>query len=292
MSLRRCVLAILLVPLACSAASKEIVELQRDVALLQDQVRTLQRSVDELRVLVQQNLDQSNKVNTAVAVLDASLRDRLKEQDKVVVAPIAALGSKVEQMSTDFQGVRESVADMTARMGKLQQQIVDLANTVKVMQAPPAPPPGPAGSPAAGSPPMPAETLYANAMRDKSGGRMDLALQGFQDYIKYYGNTDLAPNAQFYIGEIHYSQADFESALAEFDAVLEKYPENNKTPDALYMKGLTLVKLGRKTEGAREFRDLLQRYPDSDLATKAKSQLKSLGLSTAAPKPARRRTTR
>ncbi len=287
MCLRACLLAILVVPFTCSAASKEIVELQRDVSLLQDQVRTLQRSIDELRVLVQQNLDQSNKVNTSIAVLDSSVRDRLREQDKVVAAPIAALGSKVDQMSTDFQGVKESVSDMTSRMGKLQQQLVDLGTTIKLIQAPP-PPPGPTADAGAGAA-VPAETLYSNAMRDKSGGRADLALQQFQDYLKLYPNTDLSPNAQFYIGEIHYSQADFENALGDFDAVLEKYPENNKTADALYMKGQTLVKMGQRTAAAKEYRDLLRRFPDSDMADKAKSQLKSMGLSTAAPKPARKR---
>src|SRR5258708_11894688 len=48
-------------------ANKEMVELQRDVAMLQDQVRTLQRALDEktsiLQTLLQQSLDQANKSN-------------------------------------------------------------------------------------------------------------------------------------------------------------------------------------------------------------------------------------
>ena len=56
-----------------------------------------------------------------------------------------------------------------------------------------------------------------------------------QDYLRCYGNTDLAPNAQYYIGWIHYSQADYPSAANDFDAVLEKYPDNNnKMADAFY----------------------------------------------------------
>ena len=50
--------------------------------------------------------------------------------------------------------------------------------------------------------------------------------------------------AQYYIGWIHYSQSDFPSAMNDFDAVLEKYPDNNnKMADAFYYKGLTLVKM-------------------------------------------------
>ena len=50
-------------------------------------------------------------------------------------------------------------------------------------------------------------------MRDRSGGNLDLALQGFQEYLRYYGNTDLAPNAQFYIGQIHYDKNEFATWL-------------------------------------------------------------------------------
>ena len=60
--------------------------------------------------------------------------------------------------------------------------------------------------------------------------------------------------------------------------MLEKYPDNTKTPDALLMKGKTLVKMGRPTQGAAEFRELIKRFKNSDQATQAMAQLKALGL--------------
>jgi tol-pal system protein YbgF len=127
---------------------------------------------------------------------------------------------------------------------------------------------------------VPAETLYSNALRDKSGGKPELALQQFRDYLTFYGSTELAPEAQFQIAEIYYSQGDLDSALQEYDALLEKFPENSKTADALYMKGQTLVKTGKRTAGAAEFREVIRRFPRSDMATKARAQLKAMGLST------------
>jgi tol-pal system protein YbgF len=301
MNIRRVLLpTLLLLPSLCPAASREIVELQRDVALLQEQVRTMQRSLDErlgaLTTLVQQNIDSSNKANTSVAVLESFMRDRLRDQEKLVTGPVAGLGAKVDQMSTDFQAVRESVTDLTARMGKLQQQITDLSNAVRTMQAP-APPPGSSpGVPGAGSGPaasqIPAETLYQNALRDRSGGKYDLALQQFAEYLKSYGNTDLAPNAQYYTGDIHYTQGDYETALKDFDTVLERYPENNRSPDARYMKGQALLKLGRRTAAAKEFQELIRLYPNSNLATKARAQLHDLGLSAGGGGSAARRRRR
>ena len=133
---------------------------------------------------------------------------------------------------------------------------------------------------------MPADTLYNNAQRDRLGGKLDLAMQEFQQYLQYYPQTDLAPNAQYYIAEIHFSQGDLESALKEFDLVLEKYPDNSKTPDALYMKGQTLVKLGRRTQGGQEFQELIKRFPAHDLSKKACSQLQTMGLQVRARRPA------
>ena len=53
----------------------------------------------------------------------------------------------------------------------------------------------PGGPVSSEAPPIPANDLYDNAMRDKGSGKLDLALQEFTDYLKWYGNTELAPNA-------------------------------------------------------------------------------------------------
>jgi tol-pal system protein YbgF len=279
-------------PSLALAASKEMVELQRDVALLQEQVRTLQRSQDEkfgaIQTLLQQALDAANHANTATAVLQSNLQQSIKDQQAKMFAPVVDAGAKVDQLSQDFQALRESVADISSQLSKLQQQMVDIGNAVRSMQAPVAPPPGPgslgpggpglSGSTGGGVPPVPAETLYQNAMRDRSGGKSDLALQEFSDYLKYYGNTDLAPNAQFYIAEVHLKQNNLDDALREFDIVLEKYPDSSKTPDALYMKGQTMLKMGKRTQSKAEFCELVKRFPTNDLASRARDQVRALGL--------------
>jgi TolA-binding protein len=292
--------SLLIYPSLTFAASKEIVELSRDVALLQEQMRAMQRSQDEkfsaIQVLVQQALDAANKTSTSVALLQNNLQQSFKDQQKSVVDPVVGVGAKLDQMSTDVSALRESVSDITSQMGKLQQQMTDLGNAVRTIQAPPAAPPpangagpGLATTTAGGLPPVPAETLYQNANRDRNGGKDDLALQEYSDYLKYYGDSSLAPNAQFYIAELHAKQNNLDQALAEFDMVLEKYPDNSKTPDALYMKGATLVKLGKRTQGKQEFCELVTRFPSNDLAGKARSQVKALGLTCGPATPVKRK---
>ena len=282
--------ALLAFPVLSLGQKKEYVELQRDVALLQDQVRSLQTSLNEklaqLQMLVQQSLDSSNKANTAVAVLDSGIRDRMRDQEKSVAGPVAGVGAKLDQFAEEFRALKESVGDMSGRMGKLQAQIVDLGNAVKVMQAPPPPPGGGAG----GAPPsgVSAEQLYQSAMRDRSAGSLDLAMQEFNDYLRYFPSTDFAPNAQFYLAMIFYDKGDMDSAVRAFDLVLEKYPENNKTPDAMFMKGMALLKMEQRNAAVQEFREVIKRFPRTDLADKSRERLKALGVS--APPPAAKST--
>ncbi|MGA2327920.1 MAG: tetratricopeptide repeat protein [Bryobacteraceae bacterium] len=276
--LRLALAAFLFTPLALGQ-KREFVELQRDMSTLQDQVRSLERSFNEkmgsLNTLVQQCIDSIGKLSTSMAVLDTSLRER----EGKLSAPVTALGSKVDQMSSEFQAVRVSIDDLSARLGKLERGLVDLGNVIKVMQTPPTPPPAAPG--AGSSSPPSAETLYANAMNDKNGGNFDMALQEFADYLKYYRDTDSAPNAQYYIGEISYNRKDYEGALKAFDAVLEQFPEgkNTKTLDAMFMKGRALMQMGDKAGAAAEFRAVINRYPTSELATKAKAQLAAMNMS-------------
>lgn len=283
-------------PILCPAASKEIVELQRDVAQLQDQVRTLQSGFDTkmatLTAQVQQAADSANRAATALAGLQGAIQEQIREQLKQVAAPVAGLNSKVDEMTTAFTQVQNSVADVTTRLGKIEQQLTDLSNQVRTIGTPAAAPPGggsgsaPAPGSASSVPPIDGKTLYANADRDRLGGKNDLALQEYQQYVKYFGDGPFAPNAQFWTGYIYYSQGEYDDALKAFDEVLVRFPPNTKTPDAYLWKGTTLVKLGQRTNGAKEFRQVIKLYPSSEAAIKARAQLRQLGLSAS---PSRRR---
>jgi tol-pal system protein YbgF len=285
---------ILALPSVVFGVDREIIQLQRDMALLQEQVQTLQRSLGKdmaaLRSLLEQNVAASNKTNTSMATLESDIRSRMEEQARNLTGPVVGLTTKLDQMSTEFRSLRESVADLSDRMTKLQTELTDLSTTVRTLNAPPAPPPG--GASGFGTPPagLSAKDLYDSAMRDRSGGNADLALQGFQEYLKWFPTSELAPNAQYYLGEIYFNKADFANAVSSFDAVLERFPENNKTPDAMYMKGMALLKSNQRDEAAREFLNVIEKYPNAEVTAKARAQRRALGLSVPPPKSKTRRT--
>jgi TolA-binding protein len=95
------------------------------------------------------------------------------------------------------------------------------------------------------------------------------------EYLKYYHDTENAPTAQYNIGTIYDRADQHQDALKAFNAVLE-FPENPRSPDALYWKGMEQMKMDQNTEAAATFREFLKRYPGNENARKARANLATL----------------
>src|ERR1700732_3014748 len=265
-------------PRPAEAVPREMIELQRDITSLLQGQKDLSTQMTQdhtvMKTLVEQSGDTVGKLNGTMSALQTSMQD---------VA--ANSGARLDTMSTQVQGLSDNLEEIKSRLGKLNQQLVDLQNTVQSVDAKisgggSASPstgvsnPGGAGSqptggsgattgsPAGAAPS--ADTLYSNGLRDITSGKDDLARQEFQDYLKFYGDTELAPNAQFYLGEIAYKQKQYDQAVTEFDKVLTVYPKSFKIQPAHLRKGMALIELGQKTQGVRELRDVIKRYPNRE----------------------------
>jgi len=258
--------------------SKEIIQLQTQVQTLSDQVARLQQSMDErmgvMRNLVEQSADSVNKMSVSVNELQQKLSSQSGEN-----------AQKLDQVSGQVQSLHDTVDELKSRLAKMSKQLDDLQNGGQNLVAgQPAPgaagatPAGNAGAPAAAAPP--ADVLYNNALRDYNAGKYDLSSQEFGDYLKYYSNTDLAGNAQFYLADIEYRQGNFDAAVKDYDKVLEQYPSGQKAAAAQLKKGYALLELGQKDAGVRELNSLIQRYPRSIEASQARDRLRRLGLTT------------
>ena len=279
-------------PKPALAVAREIIELQRDVtALLQGQ-KDLQTQMTQdhtvQKTLIEQSSDTVNKLNSTMASLQKSVQDVQ-----------ANAGTRLDTMSTQLQGLSDNLEEIKSRVGKLNQQLVDLQSSVQSIDArlaggtptvaPSAVPsgtipPSPSGSaaPAPGGPLPSADILYSNGLRDITSGKYELASSEFQDYLKYYGDTDLASNAQFYLGEISYAQKNYQQAVQEYDKVLTNYPKSFKLAPARLKKGMALLELGQKNAGIRELREVVRRYPGTEEERRARARLKDMGVSVTA----------
>lgn len=260
---------------------EDFLMLQRDVGILSDKFADYEKAqtqrLDDLQKLVQMAIDNQSKITAAMG----SLQTGMAAQQKTLNAPVITMGSKVDGMVTELSSVQASLAEINSSLRKMQAQMTDMDNAIKTLNAPP-PPPGEGGdAPPSG---MTADALYQNALRAKSAGQFDLATQQFNDYLRYFGQTDLAVNAQYYLGEISAQQGRNDEAIQSFDQTVERYPDSAKTLDAMYMKGVVLARIGRRTEATAEFRALIKKSPNSEQASKAQDQLRRLAGTTSSRK--------
>ncbi len=278
-------------PRPAEAVARELIELQRDVTSLLQGQKDLSTQVTQDNTVIKTLIGQSND---SVGRLSATMGSLQKSVQDVQ----ANSGARLDTMSTQVQGLSDNLEEIKSRLGKLNQQLVDLQNSVQSLEgkisgggtAAPAGTTTPTASTgsSAGSSALPAggapsaDTLYQNGLRDITSGKYDLARSEFQDYLKYYGSTDLASNAQFYLGEIAYQQRNYDQATKEYDKVLNNYPKSFKLAPALLHKGMALIELGQKTTGVRDLREVIKRFPGSDEDRRARARLKELGVPVAA----------
>ncbi len=286
----------ILAPQPAVAVSKEIIQLQQQVSQLLQGQQDLRSTVDKgnsaLSTILQQTLDAVNQMNKTMGGLQQTIQ-----------SVQANSGSRLDTVASQVQGVSDNLQDIQARVGKLSQQMTDMQSVLqsldaKVSSQSPATQPGattttpPTGGaapsaggaagtnpPASSGPPVSSELLYANALRDFTGGKYDLARQEFSDYLKYFRASDLASNAQFYLGEIDYVIGNYPEAISSYDKVLVNYPKSYKLAAALLKKAEAQLAIGEKASGTRNFREVVRRFPGTDEARRAQAKLKELGVS-------------
>ena len=252
------------------AANKDMVQLQTQVQQLQEQMTAMQRSFDErmgvMKNLVEQDTDAVNKVANALNGLQTTLQKQQAEG-----------GSKTEQLSGQIQSLNDTLDELKVRLAKVSKQLEDMQATQQSLTAQQTQ--QQQQQQAMAQAPAP-DVLYNNGVRDYNGGKNELALQEFSDYIKFYPNTDLAGNAYFYLGEIQFKQGNYQQATQSYDQVLQNFPSGNKAASAQLKKAFALIELGKQDDGVSELRHVIQRYPRSPEALQARDRLRKLGVST------------
>ena len=275
--------ACLVQPVAAQNTKSQLIQIQTQLQIMQDNMARMQQSFDErmgtMRDLVTQQTDNVNKMGTAVQNLQKSLGAQTNDAS-----------SKVDQISGQVQALHDSVDELKARLAKVSKQLDDMQSAQQNIVNPPA---GSGTSVAPGGPGAaklqapPADMLYNSALGDYNAGKNDLASQEFAQYVQVYGNTDLAGNAQFYLGEIQYRQGNYAGAVDSYNKVLDQFPGGNKGAAAQLKKGYALLELGKRDAAVQELRSLMSRYPKSPEAIQAKERLTKLGAAGAASRPSR-----
>jgi tol-pal system protein YbgF len=127
-----------------------------------------------------------------------------------------------------------------------------------------------------GAPAVTPRALYDAAYQDLTRGNHGLAIMGFQEVIAKFPASELADNAQYWIGESYYAQKDYKRAQEEFQKTTDVYPQGDKVPAALLKIALCQLESGDKKAGRATLEKLTERYPQSEEARLAKTKLQDL----------------
>lgn len=274
---------------AVSAQSKQelaLQQIQRDVAQLEEQVRALQKSQDDrinsIQGLLQQAVDASTRMAAAMKAMQTEVDTKLNEQQNKLAAPVATVGTKVDQMQDDVRNLGATVTDLVHRMDALDRKLTDISSAIRTMQAPPptAPPvAGTAAAPVNECTGLTSEGLWEDARRDQTGGKLDLAMSAYQTYVKCFRDSANAPEAQYNIAKMYYDAKQYDDAVKAFADVIDGFPENRSTQDAVYYKAVALSNIpDHKTEAVAALRKYIDGYPHGVHVAEAHAKLQALGM--------------
>jgi tol-pal system protein YbgF len=256
------------------ASSSDVQRLQARISELQDELAGMKRTSVGKEEVQNVNL-------------------RIAEQTETLLKSSATLVAKVDQIEQRIENVQGSIEQTNYRIDRLVQQITQQQQDIDALKAQVASGGGQAPSPVQATPvitevnvPAPQTStvnpmeLYRSAYLDYQKGNFDLAIQGFRDFLEHSPNTDLADNAAYWIGESLFSQKKYPEAIAQFDAVVNKYPRSDKVPGALLKKGYAYINLGERAQGIVQLQYVVHEHPSSQEASLARQRLKQLGVET------------
>ncbi|MCK0745052.1 tol-pal system protein YbgF [Chromohalobacter nigrandesensis] len=114
---------------------------------------------------------------------------------------------------------------------------------------------------------------YQAAFKEVQARQFDDAVQAFEDFIDEYPDSDLLPNAHYWLGELYSAQSQLDAAAESFQTVIDDYPDSNKVADALYKLGLLKARQGHPDESEELLNRVRDDYPDSNAAEMAEDFL-------------------
>jgi len=274
-------LAILVAGLLLSSCvvTQQDLQMQRDLLEMKRRLGEAERAVKELQD------DTSGGVRAHVETLAGNQADFQAELDGLRVDLQSMQGRTGDQerindeLRQDLTLLRDElslqVADHEQRLAKLD------AGMAAASAAPPAvsPSPTPAVAPPVATTPAgeSAPELYDRALKkireeqDFNAGR-----ELMEAFLKRYPEHDLAVNAAYWIGETYYAEKNYEQAILQFEEIIQKYGDHPKVASAMLKQALAFESTGDQATAKLLLQRVIERYPLSDEAGKAKQKLQTL----------------
>lgn len=272
-------ISVLLLAAAC-APQAALVKTRTELSDVRTGTRAVETSVQDL----QKRLAAIEKRLAAVEASSKNTGD--------IERAVADAGARSDQLSTDIQLIQGKLEENNYRISDLAQKIDDrgfkiseLASRVDDLdsrmqaQATGAAASAPSATakeqrPAARVEPSEA---YRQAKGDYDKGNFELALAGFQNYLVQFPDASQADNAQYWIGECHYSLKEFKKAIEAFTTLISTFPKSDKVAGARLKIGLSYLSQKNNAKAREALNKVVAEHPGTKEADIAKSRLQKLG---------------
>jgi len=240
------------------ATRKEIVRFKEDMAYLRIQTESLRQENEEIKKMLQdlsKNFsDLQNETRRTKADLLTEI-DNVKSQSQVIDSKLEDNTYRMSHFLQKAESITNPYSPKDSLENALNQNEPAESPTQKINLDP--------------------LEVYNAAYLDLSKGNYQLALQGFQQFLIKFPQSDLADNAQYWMGEVYYAQKDNQKAIEEFKKVIENFPKGDKVAAALLKIGFCYFNLGDQVTGKKYLRIVIERFPNSEEARLARSRLQT-----------------
>ncbi len=250
----------------------------------------------EATPLLREDLDQFRadlrRVEQEIQTSRSALLTEIQATDRRTAQSLTELQRGVARLGARLDDLGRETGQLQGRVDELRRRVDTLALQFDAGGTPSgagAGPSSPSATVAQRSPPpsTQASDLYQTAYIDFTRGNYNLAVAAFREYLRLHPNTSLAENAQYWIGESHFSLArahqargeadravqELERAIQEFRKVVVVYPRGDRVPAALYKEALALAELGQLPLAEARLQFLIDQFPAREEAAKAKDEL-------------------
>jgi tol-pal system protein YbgF len=267
--------ALLVATAPAGAANREHEQMLADLRMLQEQNQRLQLAL----------------VTLAEAM--KSVAAKIDDQGGATRKGFADQKLQTDGVAGDLRVLREKLDETNVRLTSLSQNVDGLRDSIPQGACAAVAPTGPANSGAPPTPgsqtpqagttvpaPTPQQTgtgttpkrLYDTAYADYTAGQWSLAVQGFETYLKTYPKSDLADDAQYYVGESYSGDSKFREAVAAYEKVIRDYPQSDILPEAWYKVGITYERLAQPDKARAAYEVAVKTFPESNDAVRLSKQ--------------------
>lgn len=267
----------LLAPAPAAAANREHEQILADIRMLQEQNQRLQLALvtlAEALKAVTAKIDESNAATRKGFADQKLLSDTVAGDLRVLREKLDETNVRLTSLSQDVDGLREIIP----QAAPMPVAPVDPADPNAAATAPGATPPG--TSPPAPVTPvgtgMTPRRLYDTAYADYTAGQWSLAVQGFETYLKTYPKSELADDAQYYVGESYSGDSKFREAVAAYERMIRDYPQSDILPEAWYKVGTAYERLGQPDRARAAYETAVKLFPETDAGRLSKQRLDGL----------------